>query len=147
MGQKFVILPDPIQVSNYSLQVVGLPKLTPTSIGALEQELDKVDLPDRTTVSGGRTKAGEFEMKIPLHHTQEIAAMKTWFAEAQDPQSPTYKKTGTLIVESGSKINRSVITLIGLWVSKKAIPDLEMNNDGDMAEATFTMAYDDLLGL
>lgn len=144
MGQKFVILPDPIQVSNYTIKVVGLPDLTPTSIGALEQEIDTADLPDRTTVSGGRTKPGEFEMKIPLHHAVEIAAMKAWRNEAKDPQTPTYKKTGTVQMYSGTRLNNVVVTIVGLYCSKIALPDLEMNNDGEMAEATFTMKYDDL---
>ena len=144
MGQKFVILPDPIQVSNYSLRVVGLPELTPTSVGALELELDESELPDRTQVSGGRTKPGEFEMKIPLHHAVEIVAMKSWFKEGQDPQTTTYKKVGSLLLESGTRLNKYPVTIIGLWCKKKSIPDLEMNNDGEMAEATFTMKYDDL---
>ncbi len=144
MGQKFVIQPDPIQVSNYRLSVVGLPTLTPTSVGALEQELDKSDLPDRTQVSGGRTKPGEFEMKIPLHHAQEIAAMNAWYAEGQDPQTPTYKKVGTMVQESGSKLNKSATTIVGLWCQKRSKPESEMTNDGEMAEATYTMCYDDL---
>lgn len=144
MGQKFVILPDPIQVSNYRLQVVGLPPLTPTSIGGLERELDSADLPDNTTVSGGRTKAGEFEMKIPLHHAVEVAAMRTWFAEGQDPITPTYKKVGTLTIESGSKLNLMTVTIVGLRPTKLALPDLEMKNEGEMAELTCSMKYDDL---
>ena len=146
MGQKFVILPDPIQVSEYSLSIVGLPPLTPTSVGSLELELDSVELPDRTQVSGFRTKPGEFEMKIPAHHHIEVAAMTLWHAQATIGD-PTYKKVGTLKMNSGSRLNSKLITIIGLWNCKPATPDNEMGNDGDMAEMTYTMKYDDLLGI
>lgn len=146
MGQKFVILPDPMQVSEYVLTVVGLPPLTPTSVGSLAKELDQVELPDRTQVSGFRSKPGEFEMKIPYHHLVEVAAMSLWHTQGE-VGDPTYKKVGTMKYQSGGRLNFKLVTIVGLWCCNIVTPDTEMGNDGEMVEATYTMKYDTLLGI
>lgn len=147
MGLKFVIQPDHIPVNNYRLQVVGLQPITFTSIGALEKEIDSVDLPDRTSASTGRTKNGETEVKVPEHHLVEVQQMETWYQEGKDPVSPTYKKTGTLTVYSGTTLIQKTYTLIGCYISKGATPDREMNDDGEMAVLTYTLKWDDIIGL
>jgi hypothetical protein len=147
MGEKFVIQQDHIPVNKYRLTVPTLPPITFVSIGALEKELDKVDLPDRTTASTGRTKPGETEVKVPAHHAVEIAAMEAWFQEGKDPISPTYKKVGTLTLISGTRLFTKPLTIIGMWIYKGATPDLEMNDDGEMAVMTYTACWDDILGL
>ncbi|NIY18207.1 MAG: hypothetical protein GWM98_26755 [Nitrospinaceae bacterium] len=147
MGLKFAIQPDHIPVNNYRLIINGLQPITFVSIGALEKEMDKVDLPDRTTASTGRTKPGETEVKVPAHHQIEVQQLESWFVEGKDPISPTYKKTGTLTMYSGTRLTTSVMTLIGAWISKGATPDLEMNDDGEMAVLTYTLCWDDILGL
>lgn len=147
MGLKFVIQPDHIPVNNYQLLITGLAPITFVSIGALEKEMDKVDLPDRTTASTGRTKPGETEVKVPAHHTVEVAQMEAWFQEGKDPITPTYKKTGSLTMISGSRLINKQLTLIGAWVYKGGTPDLEMNDDGEMAVMTYTLCWDDILGL
>jgi len=147
MGLKFAIQPDHIPVNNYRLIINGLAPITFVSIGALEKELDTVDLPDRTTASTGRTKPGETEVKVPAHHLVEVQQMETWFTEGKDPISPTYKKVGTLTMTSGTRLVNKVLTLIGAYVSKGGTPDLEMNDDGEMAVMTYSLKWDDILGL
>ena len=136
---KHVLLPDHMPVNKYELAVAGIPTITFTTVGALEEELDKIDLPDRTAASGGRAKPVEFDVKVPMHHVEEIAAMEAWYEEGQDPVSPGYQKTGALSNLSLSGLSRFMTTLYKLWVFKRATPELDMNNDGDMAEKTYTM--------
>lgn len=143
---KHVLLPDHIPTNKYALAVAQLgADITFTSVGALEREIDKVELPDRTAASGGRTKPIEFEVKVPAHHLDEIAIMDKWIEDGQDPVDPNYKRTGTLSMISISGLGRYVGTLVGLWAQKDATPELEMNSEGDMAEKTYTMCCDDFL--
>lgn len=142
---KFVLQPDHIRVNNYRMDIVGLPPITFTAIGGIERETDKVDLPDRTQASGGRTKPGEVEVSVPAHHTQEVAAMDAWREEAHDPVSPTYKKSATTTMLSGTLLRQLPKNMVGAWLSKDGTPDLEMNDDGEMAVIKYTLCWDDVL--
>ena len=145
MGLKFVIQPDPVLINNFRLDIVGLPSITFTAVGALEQETDKVELPDRTTTSGGRDKPGEAEISVPAHHAVEIAAMNAWRQEAKDPISPLFKKVGTLTAWGGALTTQLVKTIMGAWLSKDGTPDFEMTDDGEMAVIKYTLCWDQLL--
>lgn len=143
---KGSILPNHIPVNKYQFIVPGLPPLTPTTFSGIEEEIQTIDLPDRTKASGGNTASSEATMMIPMHHSIEIAAMEAWFREGQDPVTPTYKKPATLIMESVGLIGPTrAYDLIGVWVCKRKLPDLEMKNDGDMAEAEYTLYIDQVL--
>ena len=143
---KGSIQPGHIPVNKYQLLFVGIPLLTPTEISGLEEELQTVDLPDRTKASGGNTGPSEFTVMIPAHHTAEILAMEAWFAEGQDPVLPTYKKAGSLLMESVSLVGPTrTINLFGVFVTKRKMPDLELANDGDMAVYEFTLSVDQIL--
>lgn len=144
MGFKRVLLDDHHQVNKFSLEVVGLPPLTPITISGLEEELDSVDLPDRTSATGGRTKPIEFDMALPAHHVTEQKAMEAWKVENQDPVTATAKKSGILQIESQSSVKSIAFGLDGLWPQKRALPDLDMDNDGDMAVITWTMKCDEM---
>jgi len=145
MGLKGVLLEDHIPLSNYELAIAGIVPIIFTSVGAIELELDTVDLPDRTKASGGRTKPGEIEVKVPLHHVVEIAAMDTWLEEGQDPVLPTYKKVGTLSGLSLSGLITQTFTMIGLFNRKKMTPEFVMENDGELSENTYSLSWDDIL--
>jgi hypothetical protein len=147
MGQKFVIEDDPLAVNNYALVVNNVIPITFTSVGALEQETEFVTLPDATQVSTGRTKAGEVEVKVPAHHTAQVAAMEAWAIEGQDPVQPGYKKAGTLTFFSPSLQRVLNVTIIGAFVQKGATPEGEMANEGEMAELTYTLKWDKLFGI
>lgn len=143
---KHILQPDHIPTNKFTLVVAGLgTTITFTSVGSFEREIDKVDLPDRTAASGGRTKPIEFEVKVPTHHLIEISEMDRWHEEGQDPVSPTYKKAGTVMMTSISGVQQYVGTLLGLWVSKDSTPELEMNAEGDMSEKTYTLSADDFM--
>lgn len=142
-GIKGVILPDYYPQNKATLTVVGIPvPLTITQISGLEDELDVAELPDRTNGSGGRKKQVEFDITIPAHHTVEVAAMEAWFKEGQDPVLPSYKKVGTLNINSQSNLRAGFISLVGMFVSKRAMPDFDMDNDGEHTGLTYTIKAD-----
>jgi hypothetical protein len=145
MPIKATLQPDHIPTNKYQLIVVGLPPVTFTKISGIEVEVDTVDLPDRTRASGGNAKAVEFTAEMPMHHTIEMAAMEIWFTEGQDPVSLTYKKAGTLIHTSGSGAVLRTYSLIGIFCSKRKLPDLDFESEGDMATIEWTFQCDTVL--
>lgn len=141
---KGAILPDHMGVNHYELSVLGLASLTFTAVAGIESETTTVDLPDRTTASGGEVIPSEFTARLPLHHLTEQAIMRAWLQEGRDPVSPTYKKVATLIYKSISGQNLRSYQLVNLFPFKEALPDLEMANDGEMAENEWTFKADDI---
>lgn len=142
---KGVIKPDHMGVNNYTFQVLGLLTLTATKVSGIEDELQTVELPDRTVASGGNRGPTEFSITIPLHHTLEQAAMELWYKESQDPVLPTYKKPCTLTHKSLSAQHSRSFTLVGVFPKKRTLPDLEMGNEGEMAEVEWMMSADDVI--
>lgn len=142
---KGAIQSDHIAINNYELLILGLPPLTPVEISGLEDELQTVDLPDRTTASGGNRGPTEFEIQLPMHHLVEQAAMEAWLLEGQDPVVPTYKKIGTLIHKSLSGAVLRTYSLTGAYTNKRTLPDLEMENEGDIALVGWNIKVDDML--
>jgi hypothetical protein len=145
MGIKAVLQEDHIPVNKYSLLIGGIVALTFTKISGIEEEVDVVELPDRTKASGGNTKSGEFTAESPMHHTAELAALEVWYVEGQDPIVLTYKKAATLVMTSGSGGKVKSYSVVGLWISKRKLPDLEFSNEGDMAVVEWTFQYDSVL--
>lgn len=141
---KGSVEPNHIPVNNYELIVVGLPKILFTTISGLEEETESVDLPDRTSASGGNSKPVEFTATSFEHHTVELAALEAWRREALDPVSALYKKVGTLIKRGIEGNIVSTRTLIGLWVQKRKDADLDLANEGDPAMIEWTMKTDKL---
>lgn len=144
---KGEIQPDHMPVNKYQFRVAGLADLAPTTIGELEEELNVADLPDRTRASGGQKNAGEFDMTIPMHHTAQMAALELWYKESQDPVLPTYKKPCTLVYQSISGNRTRTYTIVGVFPRKRVLPELDKANDGEMAQATWTMSFDDVIPL
>lgn len=145
MPIKSVLLPDHVQVNKYQLLVAGLPPLLFTMVSSIEEELDTVELPDRTTASGGRSKPVEFEVTQPMHHTLERLAMEAWYTgETTDPVLPSYKKVGTLLSFSQSNLIQVSYMLIGLYPFKRTLPDFELENDGEMATIVWGMKADEV---
>jgi len=132
--------------NKFEVLFVGLPPLTVTNASGLEEELTVVDLPDNTKASGGKTGPSEFTVTLPAHHTVEIAAMEAWWRECQDPVTPTYKKAGSLLMRSGALIGPTrTFNLLGVFIMKRKLPDLEMKNDGDMATYEWSLCIDELI--
>ena len=145
MGMKNILLPDHIPVNNFELFVVGSPgPIKFVNVSGLEQELETVDLPDRTKASGGNLKAVEFTATHPKHHTVEDLFLEAWLAEGKLVSS-TYKKAGSLIVKSISGLVIRGYTLLNLFVSKRNTPDLDMANEGELFLTEWTFMADDII--
>jgi hypothetical protein len=129
---KGVLNSDHIPVNNYALRVPGQPRFTFVTITGIEEELEAVDLPDRTAASGGHTKTIEFTATLPLHHRREARAMHRWYKDSQDPVDPRYKKNGTLVLTSISGMIVASFLLEGIFPCSKKTSDLEMGNEGEM---------------
>ena len=142
---KGAIKEDHIPTNNYELLISGLPPITVTTLSGIEDELQTVDLPDRTKASGGNRGSTEFTIGVPMHHTTEQAALEIMYKEAQDPVSPTYKKGGTLVHKSISGATLRTFTLFGAFITKRALPDLEMSAEGEQAIVEWTFSVDDIL--
>ena len=145
MAIKSVLLPDIVQVNKYQLLIVGMPPMTFTAISGIEEELDTVELPDRTVASGGRTKPVEFDVTQPAHHIIERLAMESWFSMCKDPVLPLHKRVATLLLFSQTNLMQVSYMLMGLFPSKRGLPDLEMENEGEMGTLVWTMKADEML--
>ena len=139
-----LIQPNHIPVNNFLLQVIGLPSITFTQVDGLEEELEVVQLPDRTKASGGNTLPIEFSAQVPAHHDTEVLALEAWYKEGQDPVSPTYKKVGLLIMKDQGGNTKRTYTLTGMFPMKRATPELDIENAGDIAMHTWTFSVDDV---
>lgn len=139
-----VLQPDHIPVNKYSLLIATLPEMVVTEVSGLEDELETTDLPDRTRATGGNRGPTEFTLMMPMHHEADQLVMEAWYREAQDPVSPTYKKTGTLVMTSISGARVRPWGLTGVFPTKRVLPDLEMANEGEMAVVEWTMSADDV---
>lgn len=140
---KGVISPDHIAVSEYQLIFLGIPPLTITEISGIEQELKTTTLPDQTVASGGDTMPIEFSIKIPLNETVQIAALYAWFSLCKIG-APGYKKMGTLLLQSVSGSVLRVFSLENAFPFKPALPDLAMENEGELAVEEWGFKADDI---
>jgi hypothetical protein len=144
---KGVLQPDHIPLNNYELRVRDLPTITFIEIAGLEEELENVDLPDRTAASGGHSKPIEFTGTMPLHHLTEMAAMEQWFQDSHDPVAPNYKKAGTLVLTSITGLVRKSFIITGMFPCKRKTSDLDMANEGELHAVEWTFRGDDVLSI
>jgi len=142
---KASLEPDHLPVSRFDLLVVGLAvPIHFVTLSGIEEEGEVVELPDRTKATGGRTRAVEFTASIPLHHTAEYLALEQWYAAAHDKVSPDYKRAATLLIWNLSQGLPRSFLLEGVWISRRALPDLDANNDGEMAVVEYTFQADNI---
>ena len=144
MGLKGTMEKDHIPLNKFELQVLGLIPIRLVTVAGIEEELETTDLPDRTRASGGNKLPIEFTAAQPMHHTEEVAAMEAWYKTSQDPVSPTYKLPATLTYRSITGQVERVYALSGLFPRRRALPDADMTNPGDMAQITWTFSADDI---
>jgi len=147
MGIKGKINQDHMPKNKYELFIVPIgATVTFTTVSGISEEMDSVDLPDRTRASGGESKATDFTASVPMHHLVDQAIMEAWYEEGQSPVSATYKKTGSLIVTSLSGGAVKSYALKGVWVTGRGLPDFAMENEGEMAEVEWSFSVDDVFG-
>jgi len=145
MPLKGSVATDHFPRNKYLLEVVGLGKsLTCLKIGELEVELEKITLSDRRVVSGGNVKALETDVETPSHHVTEQAAWEAWFIDGQNDTALDYKKAATLsLISSSGLVIRSWI-LTGVFVCKRKMSDLDMDNEGEDHRTTWTLSIDEV---
>lgn len=134
-------------LNKYKLEFTDLTINVFTEIGGFEEELEAVDMPDRTRASGGNTKPAELTLRVPLHHASDLKKMDKWFKDCQGNVATNYKKTGTLTNLSLTNAANTAYahTLEGCFLTKRAFPDQAMENEGGMAYAEYTMSIDDVV--
>ncbi len=142
MVMKGSVQPKHIPVNNFELLILGIPPILFTEISGLEEETEKVNLPDRTVASGGNTKPVEFTGTSFEHHTIEMAALELWRKQGVDPVDPLYKKAGTLIKRNINGQIASTRTITGLWITKRKDSDLDMADEGNPAMIEWTFSAD-----
>ncbi len=142
---KGIIQPNHAPLNNFEVFILGLPPIVFITVAGLEEELETVDLPDRTTASGGNTKPVEWTGTTMLHHTVERLALEAWFKEGQDSVTSTYKKIGTLLSRGIQNNVHATYTLPGLYIMKRVIPDFDKANEGEPAMLEWTFKADDII--
>ena len=71
--------------------------------------------------------------------------MDLWVQEGRDPVSPLYKKVATMLWKSIDNQVAKSYQLLGLFASKRATPDAEKGNDGELALVEYTFKYDSMI--
>lgn len=136
---------DHIPRNKFELVVVGLPKITFTTVSSITDATTETTLPDGTSASGGKTTPKEFTVTVPAHHLVQVAAMDNWKRQGEDPVDQGYKKAGTLIGYTGTGNAFKSWSLSGLWCRDRVTPDFDMDDDGEMAVVTYLMKADKAL--
>jgi hypothetical protein len=138
MSLKRMVHADHMPVNNYQMLVNGIIPIVFVTVEGLDEELETVDLPDRTARSGGNTKALSFTAKQMMHHTEEVNALERWYKDSQHPVKPDYLKNATLIFKSLTDLHSKSYALIECFPHKRVIPNADMNDEGKAAEITWT---------
>jgi len=141
---KGTLQPDHVPDNSYVLMILGMPPLTLTSLGSLEDELNTTKLPDRTVASGGNREATELDIDMPMHHKVEQTAMEFWYRLCQDPVSPGYKKPGLIVYKTNSGGVGKAVNVLGVFIKKRVIPESKMDGEGEMKVVTWTFSIDDV---
>jgi hypothetical protein len=147
MSLKRTIKADHMPVNNYEMLVNGMPKIIFISVEGLDEELETVDLPDRTARSGGNTKALSFTAKQPLHHALEVQAMEQWYKDSQHPVKPDYLKNATLMFKSLTDMHSKSYALTECFPHKRVLSNADMNDEGKPAELTWTFRATEVVNI
>lgn len=142
---KGVLNPNHIPINKWRLLIAGMPEFQFTEISEIESELETTQLPDRTHASGGNKLPTEFTARHPMHHTIENVALELWFAQSTGDVDPGYKKDATLVHISINGITLRTYQIIGIFPSKRTLPNKEMANEGELATNEWTFKADDVL--
>ena len=144
MPIKGTIQTDVFPTSKYVLIIGGMMPLTILSIGALEEELETIELPDRTRVSNGNTKPLSFDVVTPAHHLEEQIQWEEWWSECKNPVSSLAYRIGTMAQLSASESVFRTSSMSGLFIMKKSASELDMANDSDFSKITWTLSANDV---
>ena len=145
MSLKGIIQPDHASLNQFRLSVFGLLDVTFITVSGISEELQIVDMPDRTKASGGQTSPIEFTAQTMIHHTVERVALEAWYKEGQDPVTSTYKKIATLTSKGISGAIKASFLLSGCFIYSMTLPDFDKTNEGEPAMIEWGFSADDML--
>lgn len=145
MAVKGVISKNIIAGNSYKF-LVDQVEILCTEISSIEETMQKVELPDGTQASGGRTEGGmEFTVMVPAHHKDEIDFMDSWLQACKDPVQPSAYKTTTVLGTSKDGTVTRTDTLLGCWVSARSGAEYSMEDGGTtFAQIEYTISFDDV---
>jgi hypothetical protein len=143
MSLKGKIQDNHIPLNKFELLIAGLPQITLITTDDIEEQLNVIEMPDRTRRSGGQTSSVEFTGTIPMHHDVQVAALEAWYKQGQDPVQEGYLKAGSMVFYRNDGTPRP-FELINIWVSGRTIPGGDMANDGEPAMLTFRFEADEV---
>ena len=136
---------DHMPMNKFELRIDGFPIISFTEVTGLESEIDTVEMPDKTVVSGGRSQPGEFTAKLMLHDDFPLIRLNGWHEACKDPVDPNYKKNGIMFYDSISGNNFAAFEILGMFPKKISAPDANMGNEGESQQFEITFAYDEIV--
>lgn len=161
--QKATLQPNFLPTAKFRFLVQDLPQSVITMTrGELVSEMGVINLQDQTRASGGRQRAGDFEVEIQLGNPTDYRAYAEWHKQSIDRIGrgidPRYKRSATakflrLFEGTGGQYDASsdlqplTIRLTGCWCSKLTYPKNDINADsGDSGDTILkaTINYDSL---
>lgn len=142
LSTKGVIAPDEFSIGKAKLLIAGVPVIVLTSMKGIKSDTESADLPDGTSVSGGRTKPADFTITVPAHHTSDVAFLEKLRAKALDPIQPDYKQDWTILFFSKTGMKFKGWNIKDCWVAGENIPDEDLSKPADMAEIEFSVKFD-----
>lgn len=138
--KKGTLQPDHMPVNKFEFNLVGMPTIDWATVSGMEEELDVVDLPDKTQASGGNTTPVELTATHPVHHKAQSVALEGWWSACQDPVSPSYKKVGYYKMFSLSDQITRTWPLLNIFMTGRTLPDGDSENEGEIALAEYTFS-------
>ena len=148
MPIKGTIKKDAIRGDAYAAEIDDgagtVREVTYTMIGEIEEEVPVIELPDGTKASGGRTTVEPFDVKIPMHHTEDYAFMEAWYKQCNsDPIPPTAYREMTVTMTSNSGTIERFEILEGVWIHGRTSAEKSMGEGQDtFMEITYKMCVD-----
>lgn len=137
-----VIDKDVYRGNKYRVTIEGTDYLA-HEVGAAEQKMRKVELPDGTAASGGRDDHFEFPLLIPHHHEKEFKFFEDWWKSCQDPVLPSAYKTMTVTYINASGTKERAEERLGCWIVGRKTSDLSLDDGSEeMTVIEYTICCD-----
>ena len=120
---------DGVMLRNeYTLTLASGTILTVISTSDFEQEWKVIDLPDGNSVPSKRSDPFEFDVEIPLHHSEEVAVIEEWIS-ACELNGELGAQDVTLGIPASSNENQYTVNLEKCFPRKSSIPGKDAQSD------------------
>jgi len=127
-----------------SVAGLGVSSLVIIEVSGIEQELETVELPDKTVATSGRAGIVEFTIKVPAHESNSIASLNGWFMSCRGSVSTDYKKDGTLALQNTYGETVSSWSISGMFPMKRTLPEMNAAGAGDLSMSEWAFKADDV---